>query len=222
MLKSMPSIRYHKIESFNYRHIWAVGDIHGDYQLLQSRLHQLSFCPETDLLISVGDNIDRGPDSLNVLRLLNQPWFTSVKGNDEAMALDAFATGDGNMWLASGGDWFFELNDSEQKEAIALLLRFHHLPHIIEITNDIIKYVIAHADYPGDEYQFGKEVAEREVLWPVDRVQKSLKGELKEINGADCFIFGHMMFTNIQTFANQVYIDTGSPESGRLSFYKIK
>ncbi len=30
------------------------------------------------------------------------------------------------------------------------------------------------------------------------------------------------MFDNIQTFANQVYIDTGSPESRRLSFYKIK
>ncbi|EOR7778957.1 TPA: serine/threonine protein phosphatase, partial [Escherichia coli] len=24
------------------------------------------------------------------------------------------------------------------------------------------------------------------------------------------------------TFANQIYIDTGSPKSGRLSFYKIK
>ncbi|EMK5104667.1 serine/threonine protein phosphatase, partial [Escherichia coli] len=33
---------------------------------------------------------------------------------------------------------------------------------------------------------------------------------------------GHMMFDNIQTFANQIYIDTGSPNSGRLSFYKIK
>ncbi|ELV59788.1 hypothetical protein EC991775_1039, partial [Escherichia coli 99.1775] len=43
------------------------------------------------------------------------------------------ATGDGNMWLASGGDWFFDLNDSEQKEATDLLLKFHHLPHIIEI-----------------------------------------------------------------------------------------
>ena len=39
------------------------------------------------------------------------------------MALDAFATGDGNMWLASGGDWFFDLNDSEQKEATDLLLK---------------------------------------------------------------------------------------------------
>ncbi|WP_458646965.1 metallophosphoesterase family protein, partial [Shigella sonnei] len=81
---------------------------------------------------------------------------------------------------------------------------------------------IAHADYPGDEYQFGKEIAESELLWPVDRVQKSLNGELQQINGADYFIFGHMMFDNIQTFANQIYIDTGTPKSGRLSFYKIK
>lgn len=101
-------------------------------------------------------------------------------------------------------------------------LKFHHLPHIIEITNDTIKYVIAHADYPGKEYQFGKEIAESELLWPVDRVQKSLNSELQKINGADFFIFGHMMFDNIQTFANQIYIDTGSPKSGRLSFYKIK
>ena len=218
----MPSTRYQKINAHHYRHIWVVGDIHGEYQLLQSRLHQLSFYPETDLLISTGDNIDRGPKSLNVLRLLNQPWFTSVKGNHEAMALDAFETGDGNMWLASGGDWFFDLNDSEQQEAIDLLLKFHHLPHIIEITNDNIKYVIAHADYPGSEYLFGKEIAESELLWPVDRVQKSLNGELQQINGADYFIFGHMMFDNIQTIANQIYIDTGTPKSGRLSFYKIK
>lgn len=147
--KTIPSTRYQKINAHHYRYIWAVGDIHGDYQLLQSRLHQLSFCPETDLLISTGDNIDRGPKSLNVLHLLNQPWFTSVKGNHEAMALDAFETGDGNMWLASGGDWFFDLNDSEQQAAIDLLLKFHHLPHIIEVTNDNTKYVITHADYPG-------------------------------------------------------------------------
>lgn len=38
----MPSTRYQKINAHHYRYIWAVGDIHGDYQLLQSRLHQLS------------------------------------------------------------------------------------------------------------------------------------------------------------------------------------
>lgn len=92
-----------------------------------------------------------------MLRLLNQPRFISVKGNHEAMALEAFETGDGNMWLASGGDWFFDLNDSEQQEAIDLLLKFHLLPHIIEITNDNIKYVIAHADYPGRSISLAKK-----------------------------------------------------------------
>lgn len=33
----MSTTRYQKIDAHNYRHIWAVGDIHGDYQLLQSR-----------------------------------------------------------------------------------------------------------------------------------------------------------------------------------------
>lgn len=46
----MPSTRYQKINAHHYRHIWAVGDIHGDYQLLQSRLHQRSFCPEKTYL----------------------------------------------------------------------------------------------------------------------------------------------------------------------------
>lgn len=48
----MPSTRYQKIDAYNYHHIWAVGDIHGNYQLLQSRLHQLPFCPETYLFLS--------------------------------------------------------------------------------------------------------------------------------------------------------------------------
>lgn len=218
----MPSTRYQKIKTDNYRHIWVVGDIHGNYQLLQSRLHQLNFCEKSDLLISVGDNIDHGQESLNVLRLLNQAWFTSVKGNHEAMALEAFATGDGNMWLVNGGNCFFELNEQEQKEAIDLLLSFRHLPHIIEVNSGAMKYIIVHADYPGVKYQFGKEIAEQTLLWSIDRVQSSLEGNCQQIDGADYFIFGHMMFTHIQTFANQIYIDTGSPESGRLSFYKIK
>lgn len=59
----MSSIRYLKNESNNYLNIWVIGNNHGDSQLLQSRFHQLHFNAESDLLISVGDNIDRCPDS---------------------------------------------------------------------------------------------------------------------------------------------------------------
>lgn len=86
----MELIRYADINSDLYRHIWVVGDIHGCYSLLLTRLAQLNFSPDTDLLISTGDNIDRGKENLETLRLLNTPWFISVVGNHEAMALDAF------------------------------------------------------------------------------------------------------------------------------------
>ncbi len=65
------------------------------------------------------------------------------------MALDAFATGDGNMWRASGGDWFFDLNDSEQQEARVFVVEIPSPSTYYSATNDNIKYVIAHADYPG-------------------------------------------------------------------------
>lgn len=83
----MPSTRYQKINAHHYRHIWVVGDIHGEYQLLQSRLHQLSFFPEIDLLISVGDNIDRGPESLDVLRLLANPGLRRLKATTKRWRL---------------------------------------------------------------------------------------------------------------------------------------
>lgn len=48
----MELIRYADINSDLYRHIWVVGDIHGCYSLLLTRLAQLHFSADTDLLIS--------------------------------------------------------------------------------------------------------------------------------------------------------------------------
>lgn len=126
------------------------------------------------------------------------------------------------MWLGNGGAWFFELNSAEQQEAIELLLRFHQLPHVIEIESAKCRYVVAHADYPDNGYAYDKPVSLHPLLWSVDRVMDSLEGNIRPIDGADTFIFGHMIFDHIQTFANQVYIDTGSASSGRLSFYRIQ
>ncbi len=218
----MTSVRYHKINASDWQHIWVVGDIHGCYSLLQSRLNDIGFCRKKDLLISVGDNIDRGLENMDVLRLLNEPWFISVMGNHEAMALEAFATQDGNMWLASGGAWFFNLEPTGQQEAIQSLLRFHQLPHIIEVASATSKFVIAHADYPGNQYDYDKAVDLNIVLWSVDRVIHSLEGNSRPIAGADAFIFGHMIVDHVQTFANQIYIDTGSSRSGKLSFFRIQ
>lgn len=50
-----------------YRRILAVGDIHGMYQKLLSLMDQVQFNPAEDLLVFLGDYIDRGPQSLECL-----------------------------------------------------------------------------------------------------------------------------------------------------------
>lgn len=58
---------YQRIEGGHWRHVWVVSDIHGCYQWLMDELKRRHFNPYDDLLISVGDIIDRGPDSLKCL-----------------------------------------------------------------------------------------------------------------------------------------------------------
>ncbi|AMK76539.1 MULTISPECIES: metallophosphoesterase [Methylomonas] len=69
---------------------YVVGDLHGCFDLLQRLLNDIQFDINHDRLFSVGDLIDRGPDSLKCLELVNEPWFYAVRGNHEIIALDFF------------------------------------------------------------------------------------------------------------------------------------
>ena len=51
----------------DYKRILAVGDIHGMYDKLIALIEQVQFSPVEDLLIFLGDYIDRGPKSLECL-----------------------------------------------------------------------------------------------------------------------------------------------------------
>lgn len=71
---------YQRINGSDWRNIWLMGDLHGCFALLMNRLRQLRFDPRADLLISVGDLIDRGPQSADCLGLLRCRWFRAVRG----------------------------------------------------------------------------------------------------------------------------------------------
>lgn len=66
---------------------FIVGDLHGCRALLDALLHHVQFDPERDRLFSVGDLVDRGPDSEACLELLQEPWFNPVLGNHDAMLM---------------------------------------------------------------------------------------------------------------------------------------
>lgn len=61
----------------------VVGDIHGCLAELHALLAKLEFGPD-DLLVSAGDFVDRGPDSLGVWEFLRDtPNATAIMGNHE-------------------------------------------------------------------------------------------------------------------------------------------
>lgn len=151
-----PEEIYQRIEGKNWRHVWVVGDIHGCFSMLMKKLRECRFDPQHDLLVSVGDIIDRGPDSLGCLALLRESWMTAVRGNHEQMALDARASSQSALWLMNGGDWFTRLTAEHAAQAEALFILCQRLPWILEVRCRHSTHVIAHADYPASTYQWQK------------------------------------------------------------------
>lgn len=219
----MPDI-YQKINGADYRRIFVVGDIHGCLNKLDEKLLSVDFDESKDLLISVGDLIDRGSQNVECLDLITQPWFRAVRGNHEQMAIDALDVkyGMAECWVANGGMWFFCLDPDQKLLATSLINQAAALPLVIEVTTDSGKYVVAHADYPGNEYYYGKPVSEELVIWNRDRVGDAMDGLGAEITGAKQFIFGHTPMSKPSQFKNQFYIDTGAVFGRELTVIQIQ
>ena len=129
---------YQRINGADWRNIFVVGDLHGCYTLLMKELEKVSFDPARDLLISVGDLVDRGAENVECLELITMPWFRAVRGNHEQMMVDGLSEyGNVNHWLVNGGGWFFNLDYDKEVLAKALAHKAADLPLIIElVTSD--------------------------------------------------------------------------------------
>jgi serine/threonine protein phosphatase 1 len=91
---------------------YLVSDIHGQHQAFQRALGRVGFSPETgDRLYVLGDMVDRGPQSKEVLlylfRLQRQypGQIVVIKGNHEQMFEDWLQSKqDGGSFMLNGGD----------------------------------------------------------------------------------------------------------------------
>lgn len=90
--------------------VWAVGDVHGFGDSLHLLLQNLHLSSE-DRVVLLGDLIDRGPSSFDVIRLArSDPRIHCVKGNHESMMVKNFSLEkierpdeDARMWFYHGG-----------------------------------------------------------------------------------------------------------------------
>lgn len=214
---------YQRINGADWRNVWVVGDLHGCYTNLMGKLDELNFDPSQDLIISVGDLVDRGAENVECLELITMPWFRAVRGNHEQMMIDGLSEhGNVNHWIANGGGWFFYLDYDKEVLAKALVHKAAELPLVIELVTGDKKIVICHADYPHNEYAFDRPVDSQRVIWNRERISDSQDGLAKEIKGADLFIFGHTPARQTLKHANQMYIDTGAVFCGNLTLVQVQ
>jgi len=89
--------------------LFAIGDIHGCFQPFKQLIETKINLKPTDKLILIGDYIDRGPESKDVIDYiihLQKNGFDIVPllGNHEAMLLEAYVNKDKILtWLFNGG-----------------------------------------------------------------------------------------------------------------------
>ncbi len=91
--------------------IFVVGDIHGHYEKLVSLLSALPWRRDEDMLVFLGDYIDRGKRSKDVVQYLidlrdGGGKIVFLLGNHEKLLLDYYASGsdhDLKLWRSFGG-----------------------------------------------------------------------------------------------------------------------
>jgi serine/threonine protein phosphatase 1 len=91
--------------------VFAIGDIHGRLDLFERALRAIAAraVGATPTVVCLGDYVDRGPESAGVVERLIElegPDFVCLKGNHEAMMIEAFGAGrHGSMslWKSNGG-----------------------------------------------------------------------------------------------------------------------
>ncbi|MFL9904649.1 metallophosphoesterase [Paraburkholderia fungorum] len=197
---------------------FAVGDIHGAFSALEAALEQIGFDETVDRLFSVGDLVDRGPESERALEFIAKPWFHAVQGNHEDMAIRYVTPGnrDPHHYAANGGAWLIGKTMPEQQEyAIELAA----LPYAIEVETADGLIGIVHADVSGKTWgdmlqRFACVTSNNKlraitdnVLWCRDRIQAE---DVSGVADLRAMVVGHTPLKRPAVLGNVYHIDTGA------------
>jgi serine/threonine protein phosphatase 1 len=197
---------------------FCVGDIHGHFTRLQSALDAAGFDPVVDRLFSVGDLVDRGPESEESFEwVMQKPWFHAVQGNHEDMTITSCRDGDtgnaaGHHYI-NGGAWFYGIPKSEQECYAGML---NDLPIAIEVETEFGLVGIVHADVPRKDWRrFCDDVKaggpESDHLRAMCQWSRKRIGDGDEtgVTGVHAVIVGHTPVRKPVILGNVYHIDTG-------------
>lgn len=149
---------------------FVLRDIHGQLAMVDALLVAVGFDPKQDRLFSVGDLVDRGMKSAEVLeRFTGSPGHFAIRGTHEAMMIAS----DGSLahfklWQQNGGSWALPLA-LPRRQALAALAAELPLTMTLELA-DGRRVGLVHAEVPpGQSWKVASTAVMGDAdLWDID------------------------------------------------------
>ncbi len=189
--------------------VWVIGDIHGYVETLRSLIENLNLGSK-DIVICLGDMVDRGPDSAGVVKLfMEKENLYSLKGNHEQMLLMDWEETNGLGNYSHDGFWS-SLSPLSREDMIEIMTFIRFLP--TEIILD--KFRLVHAGYCDMPYAESLEQqTDNERLWSRDIFTVNYPFDQERT-----VIVGHTIIQNYGVIGdNEVWNSTKLLKDGRAS-----
>lgn len=203
-----------------YDKIYVIGDIHGSMDMLSRLMDIIPWRMDKDLLIFLGDYIDRGDHGKEVVDYIitlkrNSEYVRCLLGNHDAMFLDYLNGKNIDLFISNGGETTLlsygittptEGYDRVPKEHFRF---FKSLEPYIELEN----YYFVHAGFrPGVEI---KEQKLEDMLWIRKEFIESKYDFGKKV------IFGHTPLDEPLIMKNKIGIDTSAGYGEKLTCLEL-
>ena len=200
--------------------IFAVGDIHGCYEKLCALMDKIPLNMNQDQLLFIGDYIDRGPGSIEVLDYLidlkkRLPGIIFLKGNHEDMLQNYLDGNDRFTYLLNSGQQTLDAYLHKKAASEDYPVPSAHLEFLSELrlyyqTED---YIFVHAGM-RDKIPLESQ-KENDLLW--------IRNEFiySDYDFGKRVVFGHTPFREPLLQANKIGIDTGAVYGNRLTCVQL-
>lgn len=218
--------------------IFAIGDIHGCHRKLVALLGRLPLDREEDTLVFLGDYINRGPDSRQVLDTLiglarSCHRVVFLKGNHEQALLDYALHGEADdlrLLRAMGIEATAESYKTSLRRLIDLsCMPPEHQQFLFDLTCSYAAdtYLFTHADFDctlplPHSPETGEERMQRRIAEARLLASRRLGREQDLVPPPQrVVIFGHLPFATPLVRADRIGIDTGAVYGNLLTAVQL-
>lgn len=206
----------------------VIGDVHGCIDEFNELIKLLSYNKKNDRLILLGDLLDRGPDSVAVIKKAREMDLECILGNHEAKYLKWFNSSASGKNIRGKQEYYNNLSVEDSNYIF-------HMPLSLKIDNTILVHAGVRSDIPLEKQtkddlcymrysDINKKFISLKKIWR-DGIEATGAHFWSEFwTGPESIIYGHHVHSLISPLIEEVQpnvfcygIDTGCCFGGRLS-----